>query len=64
MKKLCPQAWNELLKNAGLAGKVHMPISDYPDSEILALVSTAAGIARSSIPQIMETFGEFIASTL
>src|SRR5437016_13340478 len=63
-EKLGAQAWNELLKNAGLTEKVYMPIAEYPDAEIVSLASTAASMTGNSVAQVLEGFGEFIASDL
>jgi predicted hydrocarbon binding protein len=62
--KLGNDAWPALLRRAGLANKVYMPITEYPDAEALALVSTASEITGKPAGAILEDFGEFIAPDL
>jgi hypothetical protein len=57
-------SWNQLLREAGLTGKVYMPITEYPDAEIGALVSTAVRLTGKTAGMIQESFGEFIAPDL
>ena|SRR3989442_15674555 len=46
--------WNALLKQANLGNKVYLPLEEYPDAEVVALVSAT----------VLEDFGEFIAPAL
>jgi predicted hydrocarbon binding protein len=56
--------WEELTKRAGLAGKMYLPVKEYPDSEIKALVTAASAMINQSPAAILESFGEFIAPSL
>ena len=40
--KLGPTAWTELLASAGLGNKFYMATQEYPDTEVVALVTAAS----------------------
>ena len=44
-------AWNQLLNKAGLENNLYLPLKEYPDTEVLAGLPTAA---------VLEDFGEFM----
>jgi len=56
--------WNQLLKKAGLKDKVYLPIKEYPDTEVVALVTAASSMTGLPTAAVLEDFGEFIAPTL
>ncbi|HWK89230.1 MAG TPA: heme NO-binding domain-containing protein, partial [Longimicrobium sp.] len=62
--KLGPGAWSQLAANAGLGVKVYLPIREYPDEELVALVATASGMTGIAAQDILVDFGEFIAPSL
>ena len=49
-------AWSQLTSQVGLAGKMYLPVNEYPDSESKALVSAAAALTKrppkSSSPSV------------
>ncbi|MBW3630011.1 MAG: heme NO-binding domain-containing protein [Gemmatimonadetes bacterium] len=57
-------AWTATLADAGLGNKLYLPIQDYPDSDVFALVSSASRTTGLEIPAILEDFGQFIAPAL
>jgi hypothetical protein len=59
-----PEAWTQLLKAGGLAGKLYLPVNEYPDTEIKALVAAAAKMTGRPAPAILEDFGDFITPSL
>jgi len=59
-----PEAWSELLQKAGLGGKLYLPVSEYPDSEIKSLVSAASEMTKRSAAQILEDFDDFLTPSL
>ena len=61
---LGPQAWEPLLAKAGLAGKLYMPVSTYPDTEAVALVTAASATTGLPADTVLQGFGEFIAPDL
>jgi hypothetical protein len=56
--------WKAVTEKAGLAHKVYLAAGQYPDSEIVALVTAASAITGQEPFQIVEAFGEFIAPSL
>jgi len=57
-------AWQELLRTAGLEGKVYLPLTDYPDAELTRLVTEISATSGQSADDILEEFGEFIVPDL
>jgi hypothetical protein len=62
--KLGAGSWNTLLTKSGLGPKIYLPIQDYPDSDVVALVNTASEVTGLSSTDILEDFGQFIAPSL
>lgn len=62
--RLGGQAWNDLLREAGMNGKVFLPSQVYDDAEMVTLVTTASRITGKPAGDILEDFGEFIAPDL
>ena len=56
--------WSTLLEKAGLGGKLYMSVGEYPDSEVIALVTAASVVTGHSIAATLEDFGEFITPSL
>ena len=61
---LGPNAWTEIVKNAGLTNRLYTAIQEYPDSEMTALVGAATKMTGQDPAVLLEKFGEFIAPTL
>ncbi|WP_394824684.1 heme NO-binding domain-containing protein [Pendulispora albinea] len=57
-------AWPTLVADTGLAGQTYLPVHEYPDDEMVALVRTASTTTGFSVPAILEDFGEFIVPDL
>lgn len=62
--KLGSGAWNTVLSKAGLGAKIYLPIQDYPDSDVVALVGAASEVTGLSAAAILEDFGQFLAPAL
>ena len=58
------ETWSVLLEKAGFRNKMYLPVQEYPDSEVVALVSTASSLTGRSVSQVLEDFGEFITPDL
>src|SRR5229473_7558096 len=56
--------WNALLEQAKLENKVYMPIREYPDAEVVALVTAASSMTGLPVSALLEDFGEFLAPAL
>jgi hypothetical protein len=57
-------AWEALCTRSGVGRAEFDPLQTYPDGEALALVQTASQLTGKPIPDILESFGEFIAPDL
>lgn len=53
-----PDSWNHLLKEAGVSGNLYLPVNEYPDSDIKALVAAACSMTKQPQSAILEGFGE------
>jgi hypothetical protein len=56
--------WKAVTEKAGLAHKVYLAAGQYPDSEIVSLVTAASAMTKQDSLQVLEAFGEFIAPSL
>src|SRR5678809_313472 len=63
-ERLGGDAWKMLLKEAGLGVKIYLPTQTYDDAEVVSIVSTAARVANTPLPAILEDFGQFIVADL
>jgi predicted hydrocarbon binding protein len=63
-EQLGAAAWDEILTAAGLGPRAYLPIGSYPDEEMVAIVSAASKVARVGAPQLLESFGEYVAPHL
>ena len=61
---LGPEAWPKLLQEAGLESKVYLPVDEYPDEEVVALVGAATRITGWTPEAVLAAFGEFLAPDL
>jgi len=57
-------AWAQLTSHVGVAGKIYLPINEYPDSEIKSLVTAASSLTNVPPSAILESFGEFLTPSL
>jgi hypothetical protein len=62
--KFDTKTWNTLLEKAGLKGNMYIAAAVYPDSDILALVTTACNMTGLTPNAVLEDFGDFIAPQL
>lgn len=56
--------WGAVLVAAGLPGRQYMAGQPYPDSEILAIVTTASAMTSVPVPVLLEDFGAYIVPKL
>jgi hypothetical protein len=63
-QKVGGEAWNTLLDTAGLGGRIYMPVQEYPDADIVALVGAASQATGRTVQAILEDFGEYIVPDL
>lgn len=62
--RLGGDAWAALQQEAGLVGRVYLPIETYEDTDAYALVGAASRITRKPAGEILQDFGEFITPDL
>lgn len=62
--KLGADAWKALLRESAVPTRVYLPIREYPDAELVALVATASRITEIPVPALLKDYGEFIAPDL
>jgi hypothetical protein len=62
--RLGESAWPKLLEEAGVAGRIFLPVKTYPDEDALTLVSTAVRLTGRAQDALLEDFGAFIAPDL
>ncbi|TXH73617.1 MAG: hypothetical protein E6Q88_05250 [Lysobacteraceae bacterium] len=56
--------WDALLNEAGIGYKVYFPVAQYPDSEIVNLATTAAGMLGLPVTTVLEDFGSYVGPKL
>ena len=69
IKEVCGQqagagGRTELLASAGLGNKFYMATQEYPDAEVVALVTAASHKTKIPANDLLEAFGEFITPSL
>lgn len=62
--KLGGEAWHSLLREAGMEGRLFLPVHEYPDAEAVTLVKAASRITGLPADAILQDFGEFITPDL
>ncbi len=63
-KNFGAEVWPTLLREAGFGVRSYEHYRDYPDDEVVALVTTASRLTALPADDILEGFGEFIAGDL
>jgi predicted hydrocarbon binding protein len=58
------EAWNRLLLESELGARTYEVMAEYPDRDVIKLISTISRITGVSVSSILEDFGEFIAPDL
>ncbi|MFC6961885.1 heme NO-binding domain-containing protein [Halocatena marina] len=58
------EAWQAIQTEAGLKGKIYVPVTEYPDEEVMTLVGAASSITDTDVPDLLEEFGRFLVTPL
>jgi hypothetical protein len=58
------EAWPKLLERANLKDRVYLPIREYPDADLVALILAAASISGTPVSAVIEDFGGFLVPSL
>jgi predicted hydrocarbon binding protein len=56
--------WQEVLRLAGVEGKVYLPLIEYPDAELVTLVTHAANRSGQPVETVLVEFGQFMVPDL
>jgi hypothetical protein len=63
-EKYGQEQWTALRNKAGLHNRIYLAVNEYPDAEIVALVTSAAEMTGLASGALLESYGEFIAPAL
>ena len=56
--------WKALVQRAGVGNTLYLPIREYPDADVVAIVGAASEATGTPAGEILEDFGGFIAPDL
>jgi len=56
--------WSTILLDAGLGGRVYLPVQTYPGAEIVALTASLSRHSGMSTQLVLESFGDALAQSL
>lgn len=62
--RLGPDAWDELLHKAALQGRMYLPVQQYPDDELQALVRALSLRTGGDTDGVLQDLGAFMAPEL
>lgn len=57
-------AWEAILREAGLTGMLYVPVAEYPDEDVLVIVEAAADLTGTDPAALQEAFGQFLVDSL
>lgn len=52
--------WNAIVDEAGVPSGLYVPVSEYPDEELLALVAAASELSGIPVDDLLYEFGRFV----
>lgn len=58
------ETWRTILQEAGLSGKVYVPVTEYPDEDVFAIIGAAADLTGTAPTEIQTDFGRFLVGPL
>lgn len=58
------ETWRSILREAGLSGKVYVPMTEYPDEDVFAIIGTAADLTGKHPTELQAAFGRFLVGPL
>lgn len=62
--RLGPMAWPEVVAAARIPFRVYVPVTDYPDEDVVALLAAFAQRTGETLPALLAALGEFIVPDL
>lgn len=58
------ETWERLQHESGVGGKVYVPVTEYPDEDVLALLETAVELTGLDQSELLSEFGTFLVAPL
>jgi predicted hydrocarbon binding protein len=58
------QAWQEVIRQAGVPKRLYYRVAEYPDEEAFALLGALSLALGESVAEVLEGFGEFLVPDL
>ena len=58
------ETWERLQHESGVGGKVYVPVTEYPDEDVLALLETAVELTGLEQSELLRAFGTFLVAPL
>ena len=58
------ETWQAIQHEAGVGGKVYVPLTEYDDADVLNLVGAAAEMTGKNVPTLLDEFGQFLVPPL
>ncbi|WP_410765569.1 heme NO-binding domain-containing protein [Haloferax sp. DFSO60] len=56
--------WTTLQREADLPSRLYVPVEEYPDEDVFALLDAASELTDTSVPDLLEAFGEYLVPPL
>lgn len=63
-QRIGEQAWQDVVRQAGVPQRLYYRVADYPDEEAFALLATLSMKLRQPVTAVLEDFGEYIVPDL
>lgn len=58
------QTWQTLLKNSDLSHRIYLPFKQYPDEDVVDIVTEASKATGIPVETLLESFGQFVVGDL
>lgn len=58
------EAWQAIQQEAGVGRTVYVPLTEYEDADVLALVGAASELTGTDVPTLLDEFGRFLVPPL
>lgn len=54
------ETWNQICESADVPRKLYVPVTDYPDEHLFALVEAAVELSGEDVPDLLQAFGQYV----
>lgn len=58
------ETWQTILREAGLSGTMYVPVTEYPDEDVFAIIDAAADLTGMEPTELQAAFGRFLVEPL